>query len=440
MNIGMIGLGYVGLVSAVGFAELGHTVCCYDVDSRKTDMLLRGQAPIFEKGLQEKLDNGSLSDRIIVDSDMSRLVSDSEVIFIAVGTPSQADGSANTEYVKAAVAGIINYLVEDGGTTHKVIVIKSTIPVGLTDKMQQVADERLRDLPHIRVDFGFCPEFLREGSALDDFSNPERIVIGCGSQDALLKIKSVFRRFIERGVPVVCTNCVSAEIVKYASNIMLATKIALLNEIADYADLVGGRIADVSLATGLDSRIGSRFLDASLGFGGSCFPKDVRAFSYFTKEKGFELPIAQSIMYSNEKHMGRQVEKIRSIAAELGGRSVLVLGTAFKANTDDVRESPAIKIIRGLLSHGFDVTVTDPQALENTKAILNDSVKYVERPEDAIDSVDLVVLCTEWGEYRSFDFCSRRDKMKGNVIIDLRNILDRGQLEEVGFVYYGIAN
>ena len=440
MNIGMIGLGYVGLVTAVGFAKLKHTLYCYDVDERKMDMLLKKEAPIYEIGLQEMLEDESVFGNVNIEPNMYELVKKSDVIFIAVGTPSQSDGSANIEYVKAAVSGIVNLLINDGRPTYKVIVIKSTVPVGLTDTMQSIANDMLKDSPNIKVDFGFCPEFLREGTAVKDFLNPERIVIGSSTQAAYDKIYEVFQPFFENGVPQINTNCVSAEIIKYASNIMLATKIALLNEIADYADSVGGRAVDISAAVGLDSRIGSKFLAASLGFGGSCFPKDVKAFSHFSKVKGFDFPIAQSVMSSNEKHMMRQVEKIRYIANENKCRRILVLGTAFKANTDDVRESPAIKVIKGLLSHGFEVVVTDPKALENTKKLLNDSVEYSESISSVIDGIDLIVICTEWAEYKNFDFESIKDRMNKNIIIDLRNILERGKIENAGFQYFGIAN
>lgn len=436
----MIGLGYVGLVTAVGFATMNHTVYCYDVDQDKMNSLIQRKAPIYEIGLQEKIDDDNIFKNIQFDFDIRNLIIEADVIFIAVGTPSQSDGSANTEYVKAAVSGIVNDLLREGRPTYKVIVIKSTVPVGLTDRMQVIADDMLKSTPDIKVDFGFCPEFLREGTAVTDFLNPERIVVGSSSERAYKRIHEVFAPFFENGVPEVRTNCVSAEIIKYASNIMLATKIALLNEIADYADSVGGRAADISAAVGLDSRIGNKFLAASLGFGGSCFPKDVKAFSHFSKVKGFDFPIAQSIMFSNEKHMMRQVEKIRYIASENKCRRVLVLGTAFKANTDDVRESPAIKVIKGLLSHGLEIVVTDPKALENTKKLLNDSVEYTDSINQGIDGIDLIVICTEWAEYKDFDYESIKNRMNNNIIVDLRNILERGMIEKAGFQYYGIAN
>lgn len=440
MNIGMIGLGYVGLVTAVGFGEMKHRVNCYDIDKNKIDMLMRREAPIYEDSLQDKLNDREIYESIRLLDNMDDLVKSSQVIFIAVGTPSQQSGEANTDYVKSAVSEIVNALINLGEAGNRVVVIKSTVPVGLTKEMQNLANEMLRSHPKIKVELGFCPEFLREGTAVGDFLNPERIVIGAETDDAYNKIREVFEPFFERGVPEIKTNPVTAEIIKYAANIMLASKISLLNEIADYADLVGGKIEDVSRAVGLDSRIGAKFLSASLGFGGSCFPKDVKAFSYFTSKDGLDLPIAQSIMRSNEMHIERQVDKIRVIARDNGCKKIGFLGTAFKANTDDVRESPAIKLVASLVNSGFKACVTDPQALQNTKKILGDSVEYANTIDEASTGADMLVICTEWSEYKSIDLDMLRGQMNKKIIIDLRNILKRDAVETAGFLYFGIAN
>lgn len=440
MHVGIIGLGYVGLVTAVGLAKLNHYVHCYDVDKCKMTKLENKIPPIFEIGLQDLLDDEKVFNNIKIEADINSLVDNVDTIFIAVGTPSQTNGSANIEYVKAVVSNIIKHLKQCGRDSYKVIVIKSTVPVGITDKMQDYVNDMLKDTPKVIVDFVFCPEFLREGTAIRDFMNPERIVIGCSSEKSYNRINDIFKPFFDAGVPKIKTNFVSAEIIKYAANIMLATKIALLNEIADYADSVGGRAADISAAVGLDPRIGDKFLSASLGFGGSCFPKDVKAFSHLSKVKGFEFPIAQSIILSNDKHMMRQVEKIKKIADIHSGHRILVLGTAFKANTDDVRESPAIKVIKGLLSHGYDIVVTDPKALDNTKKVLKSSVEYVDSIEEGAEGIDVIAICTEWTEYKNFDYTKLLGHLNSNVIVDLRNILERGTIEENGFFYYGIAN
>lgn len=439
MHIGMIGLGYVGLVTAVGFAELGHNVYCHDIDDKKMTMLAQRKPPIYEEGLQEKLNDDSIFGNIHMESQISTLLTRSDIIFIAVGTPSNDDGSANTGYVKAVVLAIAQALCKSGGPCEKIIVIKSTVPVGFTGKMNCFLKEQIKDRPDISVRFAFCPEFLREGTALKDFMNPERIVIGTEDKKTASRVGEIFDGFAKKQIPFVYTNCVSAEIIKYTSNIMLAVRVALINEVADYAEVVGGRIADISKAIGLDSRIGSKYIKASLGFGGSCLPKDVKAFSYFSKSAGLDLPLVQSIFKSNDNHICRQKERICEVARQNGVKNILVLGTAFKTDTDDIRESSAIKLIKELIGCGFDITVADPQALENTRGVLGDSVKYTV-DFYAVPDADMVVVCTDWKQFAELDIAKLKQKMKGNIIFDLRNVLSRESVESNGFKYYGIAN
>ena len=437
MNLGMVGLGYVGIVSAVGFAELGHTVYCHDIDENKMRLLSRRESPICEMGLEEKLREDALFDKIHVETDIYELIKKADVIFIAVGTPSNPDGSANVRYVRSVVTAIGEAILRTEGPCEKTIVVKSTVPVGYTDETDEYLREMIKEKTDAGVSLAFCPEFLREGTALRDFLHPERVVIGAEEKKTAALVGSIFEKMAGT-VPFVYTNRVSAEIIKYTANTMLAAKVALLNEVADYAETVGGKIEDISEAVGLDSRIGSKYLKASLGFGGTCLPKDVKAFSFLSESRGLELPIVQSIFRSNEKHILRQIGRICDAAKEQGAKSILVLGTAFKADTDDIRDSSAIKIILGLTKRGFTVTVSDPKALGNTRSALGDRVQYAEDFYSALSGADLVVIATDWKEYAALDV-ERLKTMKGKIVFDLRNVLDRARLEEIGFIYYGIA-
>ena len=439
MQIGMIGLGYVGLVTAVGFAELGHNVYCHDIDESKLEMLSWRETPIYEEGLQEKLNDDSIFGNIHIERKIEPLLERSDMIFVAVGTPSSDDGSANTCYVEAVVRAIALGLCKVRKACEKIVVIKSTVPVGFTNKMNCLLQNIIKDVPEIHVKFAFCPEFLREGTALNDFLNPERIVIGAEDEKTSAVVGEIYDRFRCKGVPFVYTNCASAEIVKYASNIMLAVRVAVINEVADYAEIAGGRIEDISKAVGLDSRIGNRYLKASLGFGGSCLPKDVKAFSYFTNESGLNLPVIQSIFRSNEAHITRQKERICKVAQDYNLKNILVLGTAFKADTDDIRESSSIKLVNQLVKYGLNVTVADPEALNNTKRILADSVSYTTDFYSVLGDTDMLVICTDWEQFAKIDIVRAKQLMKGNIIFDLRNILSRSSAESYGFKYFGIA-
>lgn len=436
----MVGLGYVGLVTAVGLAELGHNVYCHDIDKTKMAMLSQRKPPIYEDGLQEKLNDDSIFNKIKMEEEIAKLVTLSDVIFIAVGTPSSEDGSANTEYVKAVVLAIAQALCRVEEPCKKTIVIKSTVPVGFTNEMNVFLQEKIATRVNLIIKFGFCPEFLREGTALNDFMNPERIVIGAEDGDTARHIGSIFDTFAKKNIPFVYTNCVSAEIIKYTSNIMLAARVALINEIADYAEIVGGNITDISKAVGLDGRIGNRYLKASLGFGGSCLPKDVKAFSYFSKSSGLDLPLVQSISNSNESHIIRQKGRITEVATLYNAKNILVLGTAFKADTDDIRESSAVKLIKGLLASGLNITIADPKALNNTQNVLGSCASYTSDFYSVLDRIDMIVICTDWKEFSELDIIKVKQKMKGNVIFDLRNVLNRSFIESNGFKYYGIAN
>lgn len=436
----MIGLGYVGLVTAVGFAELGHNVYCHDIDNKKMIMLSQRKPPIYEDGLETKLNNNSIFNNMHMENEISTLLTKSDIIFVAVGTPSNDDGSANTRYVESVILGIAQALSKITDDCEKIIVIKSTVPVGFTNKMKDYLHDQIKDKLNLSVRFAFCPEFLREGTALKDFLNPDRIVIGAEDEKTANKIGLIFESFGQKKIPFVYTNCVSAEIIKYTSNIMLAVRVALINEVADFAETVGGNITDISKAVGLDSRIGSRYLKASLGFGGSCLPKDVKAFSYFSKANGLDLPIVQSIFKSNEEHIIRQKDRINDVAMSNCVKNILILGTAFKADTDDIRESSSIKLINELLECGFNIAVVDPKAIDNTRSVLGDRVTYNTDIYSALNSTDMLVICTDWKEFIELDITKLKQKMKGNIIFDLRNVLNRSLIESNGFKYFGIAN
>ena len=440
MHIGVVGLGYVGLVTAVGLAEIGHKIYCHDIDEQKMEALSQRRTPIYEIGLQEKLNHDVIFRRINVTCKMTEVVIKSDVIFVSVGTPSNEDGSANTEYVKAVIIAIAAVLNELEKPCEKYIVIKSTIPIGFTNNMQQLLKNLLINKESISVSLAFCPEFLREGTAINDFLSPERIVIGADDKKTAEHIGKIFSKFADKNVPFIYTNCVSAEMIKYTSNIMLASRVAIINEIADYAELVGGHISDISKAVGLDHRIGDKYLNASLGFGGSCLPKDIKAFSYLSKQFGLELPLIQAIFNSNEYHIQRWAERIIKIARANGVKNILVLGTAFKPGTDDIRESAAIKAINVLVASKLNITIADPKALNNTKRILGDSVNYVSNFYNILDCIDMIVVGTGWKEFSKLDIQKIKEKIKGNIIFDLCNILDQSLIELNGFKYYGIAN
>lgn len=432
MRIGVVGAGYVGLVSGACFADFGHEVTCVDNDKAKTAALCRGEVPIFEPGLDKLIERNTAAGRLSFTTDLAATVKQSEVVFIAVGTPSRrGDGHADLSYVEAAAREIGKAI--DGFT---VVVTKSTVPVGTGERVEEIIREANPD-----ADFAVVsnPEFLREGAAIEDFKRPDRIVIGSDDERALALMREVYRPLFLNKSPVVEMNRSSAELTKYASNAFLATKIAFINEIADLCEKTGADVQNVAHAIGLDKRIGPKFLHAGPGYGGSCFPKDTLALLKTAQD--YEVPqlIVESVVSSNDKRkraMGRRI--VHAIGDNARGKKVAILGLTFKPETDDTRDSPAIAIIQALQDAGAKVSAYDPQGVEQARQVLS-NVEYAPSPYDAAEDAEAVVIVTEWDEFRALDLARIRDRMRDLVVVDLRNIYHRKEVERLGMKYVAVG-
>ncbi|UOR15190.1 UDP-glucose dehydrogenase family protein [Qipengyuania aquimaris] len=432
MKIGVVGSGYVGLVSGACFADFGHEVTCVDIDEEKTAALCRGEVPIFEPGLDTLIERNMAAGRLSFTTDLAGTVRGSEVVFIAVGTPSRrGDGHADLSYVESA-AREIGAAIE--GFT--VVVTKSTVPVGTGERVEEIIREANPD-----ADFAVVsnPEFLREGAAISDFKRPDRIVIGSDNPRALEVMREVYRPLFLNKSPVVEMNRSSAELAKYASNAFLATKIAFINEIADLCEKTGADVQNVAHAIGLDKRIGPKFLHAGPGYGGSCFPKDTLALLKTAQD--YEVPqlIVESVVSSNDKRkraMGRRI--VHAIGDNARGKKVAILGLTFKPETDDTRDSPAIAIIQALQDAGAKVAAYDPQGVEQASMVLTD-VDYASSPYEAAQDAEAVVIVTEWDEFRALDLSRIRDCMRDLVLVDLRNIYHRQEVERLGMKYVAVG-
>ena len=440
MDIAVIGTGYVGLVSGVGFAELGHRVTCVDSDASKIDRLRRGVLPIYERGLEALLHRHTATGHLRFESDPIDAVYRSAAIFIAVGTPPGPQGDPDLSQVQAAAQTLAAHVDE-----YKVIVMKSTVPVGTTRWVHTVIHDLSHDLSHDRrpapalVDVVSNPEFLREGSAVEDFLRPYRIVVGSDSERATAVMAEIYRPLRLRGTPFLVTSPETAELIKYAANAFLATKISFINEVANLCEHAGADVHDVAHAVGLDGRIGPAFLRAGPGFGGSCFPKDLLALTKMGQRLGHPLRIAETVLEVNALQQQRVVQKVQAALDPLEDREVAVLGLSFKAGTDDVRDSPAIAICRWLLEQGVRVRVYDPASMANARAILNGTVAYCRDAYEAAAGSDALVVATEWGEFRDVDFGRVRALMANPLVIDCRNLLEPKELESLGFTYLGMG-
>lgn len=431
MNITIIGSGYVGLVSGICFADIGHQITCVDKDKRKIKILERGEIPIFEPGLKELLLKNKSAGRISFSTSLEESLAKCDVAFIAVGTPQDEDGSADMSYVIAA-AKEINELCQKIGKKDLLIVTKSTVPTGTADRIRAV----LSDNDNIKV--ASNPEFLREGSALDDFMNPDRIVIGCDDDYSAKILNEVYGSF--PADKIVRTTTKTAELIKYTSNAFLATKIAFINEIANLCERTGADIKELARAVGLDSRIGEKFLNAGPGFGGSCFPKDVSAIINIANEARADVSIVKAVENSNKHRKASMAKRIIEALGgekEAEGKTVAALGLAFKASTDDVRYSPAITIIKELSRAGINVRASDFEAIENSKEELRDfaNISYFDDAYEATQNCDLTAILTEWPEYKNLNLAEIKKAMKGDLICDLRNMLDHKKAVETGFKY-----
>jgi UDPglucose 6-dehydrogenase len=435
MNIAVIGTGYVGLVTGACFAEFGINVVCVDKDADKIARLERGEIPIFEPGLAEVVRRNRESGRLAFTTDTQAAMQRSLVIFIAVATPQQPDGSTDLSYVDDVARTIGRHL-----NGYKVVVTKSTVPVNTAERVKKVIDEERAASGRQRFRFSVAsnPEFLREGSAVEDFMRPDRVVIGADEEEAIAILKDLYNPLYLIETPFVVTSVATAELIKYASNAFLATKITFINEIANLCEAVGADVHDVARAMGLDGRIGRKFLHPGPGFGGSCFPKDTASLVQFSREAGVEQRLVSAVCDANRAQRERMVAKIEALAGPLEGRTLAFLGLSYKPNTDDVRESPAIEIVRRVQDRGARIRCFDPQAMQNARRELKDVV-FCRDPYDAARGADAVVLATEWNEFRHLDFDRLREVLAAPVMLDLRNVYDREEMERAGFRYAGVG-
>jgi len=436
-NIAIIGTGYVGLVTGACLSEFGLNVICVDSDISKISLLNNNIIPFYEPELKQLVEKNRTAQRLSFTSDIKEAIDQSTVIFIAVGTPPQEDGSADLNYVLNAAKSIADYMNE-----YKLIVIKSTVPVGTCRRVNELITNVLRER-NVKVEFDVAsnPEFLREGSAIRDFMHPDRIVIGFENERAKNILKDIYNVLYLIDVPFVFTNLETAEMIKYASNAFLATKISFINEIANLCDEVGADVHDVAKAMGMDGRIGKYFLHPGPGFGGSCLPKDTKALLEMGNKLGIEMKLVKSVIEVNEMQWRKLLEKMRLILKDLKDKRIAVLGIAFKQNTDDIRESPAIKIINSLLNEGSYILAYDPVA--NSKALdlfhNNDQIKIGNSEYEVAEGADALVILTEWNQFRHLDLKKIKSLMKNNFIFDFRNIYEPEEIKKLGFIYVGVG-
>lgn len=431
MRVTVVGTGYVGLVVGAGLSETGNDVICADVDAEKIAILNGGGIPIFEPGLEPLVSRNMKAERLRFTTDVGSAVEWAEVVMIAVGTPPDEDGSADLQHVLAVARTIGEHM-----NTPKVVITKSTVPVGTAKKVRKAIAECTS------VEFEVCsnPEFLKEGAAVDDFMKPDRIVVGVDSQKAADVVSELFAPFVRTGNPLIVMDVASAEITKYAANAMLATRISFMNEIAALCDEVGGDVSLVRSGMGGDVRIGPHFLFPGPGYGGSCFPKDVRALLQTGRENGLELEVISAVQSVNSKQKQLAFRKLqRMLGGDLSGRTIAVWGLAFKAQTDDMRESPAIELVQQLIEEGANVRAHDPEAIENARMIFGERVVYCEKPYDALIGADALAIMTEWLEFRTPDFSRMKSAMNNLVIVDARNLYDPNKMGQRGFSYVGIG-
>ena len=436
MKIAIVGTGYVGLVSGACFAEMGIEVACIDIDRAKIEKLREGVIPIYEPGLEELVVRNHDAGRLRFLTSVADVIGEVEVIFIAVGTPPDEDGSADLSHVLAVARSIGQTM-----TRPLVVVTKSTVPVGTSDRVRDaIAGELAARGETIEFDVASNPEFLKEGNAVDDFMRPDRVVVGVDSERARKAMDRLYKPFMINSYRVIFTDIRSAEMIKYAANAMLATRISFMNDIANLCELVGANVNMVRKGIGTDPRIGSKFLYPGLGYGGSCFPKDVNALIHTAGEYGYRLEILEAVENVNRRQkevLGAKVEKV--FGRDLSGRIFAVWGLAFKPETDDVRESAAIVVIRKLTAAGATVKVYDPAAMETARMVMGDIVTWCDTMYEAVEEADALLLTTEWKEFRMPDWDAVTGAMRGRELFDGRNIYDANELSERGFVYHGIG-
>ncbi len=435
MHITVIGTGYVGLVAGAGLADFGMQVICVDKDGGKITGLREGRIPFYEPGLKELVERNVACGRLSFSSDLAPAVEQSLAIFIGVGTPSDGQGGVDLSAVEAVALELADTIAD-----YKVIVTKSTVPVGTNRWIKAIIDDRKRN--PVEVDIVSNPEFLREGSAVEDFMRPNRVVLGSDSQKALAIVKDIYRPLYLIETPFVITGIETAEMIKYASNAFLATKISFINEVANLCEEVGADVHMVAKAMGLDKRIGPKFLHPGPGFGGSCFPKDTEAFVRLGREYSSPLRIVEAVMEVNESQKARMVGKITGLlGGEVSGSRIAVLGLSFKPNTSDIRESPAITVVRELLARGAEVASYDPEAMEEFARLFgSDVVEYASNPYEAAEGANAVAVVTEWNEFRNLDLARiKRGMAEPFALADLRNVYDPATVRSLGFRYDSVG-
>ena len=430
-KIAVIGTGYVGLVTGTCFAETGNQVICVDINEAKVEKMRQGVIPIYEPHLDVLFERNIKAGRLTFTTDIVEGVKDAEIIFLALPTPPGEDGSADLSYI-LGVAEHLGKIITD----YKVVVDKSTVPVGTAEKVTAA----IKANAHVDFDVVSNPEFLREGFAVDDFMKPDRVVIGTSSERAKKVMEQLYKPFVRQGNPIIFMDEKSAELTKYAANSFLATKITFMNEIANFCELVGADVDKVRIGVGSDDRIGKRFLFPGIGYGGSCFPKDVQALVKSGKENNFSFQILDAVMKVNEEQKTVLIPKIKNyFRGDLKSKKIAIWGLAFKPDTDDIREAPALYIIDELLSLGAEIVAYDPEAIENVKGIVGDKISYSNDEYSALENSDALVICTEWGIFRNPDFDKITSLLKDRVIFDGRNLFDLNEMNERGFYYSSIG-
>ena len=430
-SICMIGTGYVGLVTGACLADFGNSVQCVDIDLARIDRLNDGEIPIYEPGLREIVRRNVDGDRLSFTSDLKTAVEQSDVVFIAVGTPALDDGSTDLTYVLGAAEQLAGYL-----NGYKVIVQKSTVPVGSARKVAEIIEKAA---PGAQFDVVSNPEFLREGSAIEDFLRPNRVVIGTESERAQEAMKEVYRPLYLLETPIINTTLETAELIKYASNAYLATKISFINEMAVICELLGATVDDVARGMGLDQRIGPKFLHAGIGYGGSCLPKDVASLIHVATEKGYAPAVITAAHHLNHAQVDRALSKLTGAIGDLKGKTVGLLGLSFKPNTDDLREAPSLRLAGSLASGGANVKVFDPIAMADFKSISQAPVEYCKNAYDVAEDCDAIMLVTEWNEFRELDLERLKKLMRSPVFIDCRNVYKPDRFAASGFSYHSFG-
>ncbi len=429
-NIAVVGTGYVGLVTGTCFAETGNNVICVDIDKNKVEKMKNGVVPIYEPGLDTLFDRNIKEGRLSFTTNLKEAIDKADIIFLALPTPPGADGSADLSFV-IGVGEELGKIITD----YKVIIDKSTVPVGTAEKVHAAVAK------NATVDFDIVsnPEFLREGFAIDDFMKPDRVVIGTESEKAKKILNELYKPFVRQGNPILFMDEKSAELTKYAANSFLATKITFMNEIANFCELVGANVDDVRIGIGSDERIGKRFLFPGIGFGGSCFPKDVQALVKSGKEKNFDFEIINAVLRVNNIQKLKLVDKLINHYGDLTGLTFAMWGLAFKPDTDDIREAPALYIIDKLLSLGAKIVAYDPEAIKNVKTIYKDKITFINNQYDALKNADSLLIVTEWGAFRNPDFDKIQSSLKSPKIFDGRNLYSIEDMEGKGFYYESIG-